>query len=89
MWTGYDQKRTMGPAGTGSDSALPIWIDIMKAWIGDRTEPPTFEAPGNIVFVSVDRGSGDPALDGTPGAITEVVHRRHAAGVGLPASSAT
>jgi penicillin-binding protein 1A len=71
VWTGFDQKRTMGPAGTGSDSALPIWIEIMKAWIGKRTEPPTFEAPGNIVFVQVDRGSGDPALEGTPGAITE------------------
>jgi penicillin-binding protein 1A len=70
VWTGYDQKRTMGPAGTGSDSALPIWIDVMKAWIGKR-EPPQFEAPGNIVFVTVDRGSGNPALDGTPGAITE------------------
>ncbi len=71
VWTGYDQKRTMGPAGTGSDQAVPIWMDVMKAWIGTRTEPPTFEAPGNIVFVSVDRGSGNAALDGTPGAITE------------------
>jgi penicillin-binding protein 1A len=71
VWTGFDQKRTMGPAGTGTDSALPIWMEIMKAWIGKRTEPPTFEAPGNIVFVQVDRGSGNPALEGTPGAITE------------------
>jgi penicillin-binding protein 1A len=74
VWTGYDQKRSMGPAGTGSESALPIWIDVMKAWIeksGKRTEPPQFEAPGNIVFVTVDRGSGNPALEGTPGAITE------------------
>ena len=71
VWTGFDQKRTMGPAGTGSDSALPIWIDIMKAWIGKRTEPPAFEPPGNIVFMQVERGSGNPALEDTPGAITE------------------
>ena len=71
VWTGFDQKRTMGPAGTGSESALPIWMDIMKAWIGTRSEPSVFDAPGNIVFVSVDRGSGNPALEGTPGAITE------------------
>jgi penicillin-binding protein 1A len=71
VWTGYDLKRTMGPAGTGSESALPIWIDVMKAWIATRTEPPTFEPPGNIVFVSVDRGSGSPVVEGTPGAITE------------------
>jgi penicillin-binding protein 1A len=71
VWTGFDQKRTMGPLGTGSDSALPIWIDIMKAWIGKRQEPPAFEPPGNIVFVQVERGSGNPAVEGTPGAITE------------------
>jgi penicillin-binding protein 1A len=71
VWVGYDQKRSMGRAGTGAESALPIWIDIMKAWIATRSEPPQFEAPGNIVFVSVDRGSGNPAVEGTPGAITE------------------
>jgi len=71
VWTGYDQKRTMGPGATGADAALPIWMEIMKAWIGTRKEPPTFEAPGNIVFVSVDRASGNPAVDGTPGAINE------------------
>jgi hypothetical protein len=43
----------------------------MKAWIATHTEPPTFEPPGNIVFVSVDRGSGSPVVEGTPGAITE------------------
>jgi len=71
VWTGYDQKRTMGPGATGADAALPIWMEIMKAWIGTRKEPPTFEAPGNIVFVSIDRASGNPAVDGTPGAINE------------------
>ncbi|HXW05056.1 MAG TPA: PBP1A family penicillin-binding protein [Vicinamibacterales bacterium] len=71
VWIGYDQKRTMGPAGTGSDTALPIWNEIMKAWIGDRTEPPTFEPPGNIVFAAVNRGTGDAVAEGTEGAITE------------------
>jgi penicillin-binding protein 1A len=71
VWVGYDQKRTMGPGGTGSDVAVPIWVDIMKAWIGTRSESPKFEAPGNIVFASVDRSSGEAALEGAPGAITE------------------
>jgi penicillin-binding protein 1A len=71
VWVGYDQKRSMGPAGTGSDSALPIWMDIMRAWIGNRATPPTFEAPGNIVFAAVDRSSGSAAVEGMPDAITE------------------
>jgi penicillin-binding protein 1A len=71
VWVGYDRKRSLGANGTGAGTALPIWIDIMKAWIGDRKEPPTFEAPGNIVFLPVDRASGQLEPDGTPGTITE------------------
>ena len=72
VWVGLDQKKPIGHNQTGAEAALPIWIDIMKAWIGDRTEPPAFDAPGNIVFVSVDKGSGNPAPPGTAGAISEV-----------------
>jgi penicillin-binding protein 1A len=71
VWVGLDQKKPIGRNQTGSDAALPIWMDVMKAWIGDRKEPPTFDPPGNIVFVSVEKGSGNPAVEGTPGAISE------------------
>ena len=71
VWVGMDQKKPIGRDQTGSEAALPIWIDIMKAWIGDRKEPPQFEAPGNIVFVLVDKGSGNPAVEGTAGTISE------------------
>jgi penicillin-binding protein 1A len=71
VWIGMDQKKPIGRNITGSEAALPVWIDIMKTWIGDRKDAPTFEAPGNIVFMSVDRGTGGAILDGTPGAITE------------------
>jgi penicillin-binding protein 1A len=70
VWIGLDQKKPIGHNATGSEIAVPIWLDVMKAWIGDRKEPPTFDAPGNIVFVSVDKG-GTSATDGTPGAISE------------------
>ena len=71
LWVGLDQKKPIGPNQTGSEAALPIWIDIMKGWIGDRTEPPKFEPPGNIVFVLVDKGSGGAVEEGAPGAISE------------------
>jgi membrane carboxypeptidase/penicillin-binding protein len=48
-----------------------VLIEIMKAWIGDRKDAPTFDAPGNIVFMAVDRATGNPTFEGTPGAITE------------------
>jgi penicillin-binding protein 1A len=70
VWIGLDQKKPIGRNMTGAEAALPIWMDVMKAWIGDRKEPPKFEPPGNIVFVSVDKG-GTATPEGTPGAISE------------------
>ncbi|HEY0872348.1 MAG TPA: PBP1A family penicillin-binding protein [Vicinamibacterales bacterium] len=71
VWIGLDQKKPIGQNITGSVAALPVWIDIMKAWIGDRKEAPTFDPPGNIVFMAVDRSTGHATFEGTPGAITE------------------
>jgi len=71
VWVGLDQKKPLGRNQTGAEAALPIWMDVMKAWIGDRKEPPTFDPPGNIVFVSIDKASGNLADPGTPGVISE------------------
>jgi penicillin-binding protein 1A len=71
VWVGLDQKKPIGHNMTGSEAALPIWMDVMKAWIGDRKDQPKFEPPGNIIFMSVDKGTGGAAVDGTPGAISE------------------
>ncbi|HET9568906.1 MAG TPA: PBP1A family penicillin-binding protein, partial [Vicinamibacterales bacterium] len=48
VWVGYDEKKPLGNGETGAQAALPIWMDVMRAYIdahGDRQEPPTFEAP--------------------------------------------
>src|SRR5690606_10664707 len=69
VWLGMDQKKPLGSNATGSEAALPIWMEIMKAWIGDRKEPPSFQAPGNIVFVTNDAGVPEAFISGTePGA---------------------
>src|SRR5688572_15999995 len=70
VWVGLDQKKTIGRNMTGAEAALPVWMEVMKAWIGDRTEPPKFDPPGNIVFVSVDN-AGNSTDAATPGAISE------------------
>ena len=48
VWVGYDEKKTMGDNEQGARVALPIWIDFMKAYIGNRQTPPGFIPPGNI-----------------------------------------
>jgi penicillin-binding protein 1A len=74
VWVGYDEKKALGPAETGSVAALPIWMDFMRRYIelrGDREAMPEFQAPGNIVFVAVDRTTGSPATSDVSSAITE------------------
>jgi penicillin-binding protein 1A len=71
VWIGHDQKKPIGPGFTGTEAALPIWIDFMKEYIGTRTDRPTFDPPGNIVFVLVDRSTGTPSDPSNPSAISE------------------
>jgi penicillin-binding protein 1A len=75
VWVGYDDKRkSLGTAEQGSFVALPIWMEVMRAYIdgrADKDEPPSFEAPGNIVFLPVDKSNGTVLAEDTPGAINE------------------
>ena len=74
VWTGLDEKKSLGRNQTGAVAALPIWIEFMKAYIANRADkdnPPQFHAPGNIVFLPVDKATGSVVASDTPGAITE------------------
>jgi penicillin-binding protein 1A len=71
VWVGYDEKKPIGGSSngeTGATAALPIWIDFMRAYIekrGDRENPPQFDAPGNIAFVTLDSGIREAFINGT------------------------
>jgi penicillin-binding protein 1A len=74
VWVGFDDKKPLGPSETGAQAALPAWMEFMKAYIdkrGDRQNPPAFQPPPNIVFVSVDRATGTPTEAGNPASIVE------------------
>ena len=75
VWLGHDEKKPLGPGETGTTAALPMWMDFMKAYLdlyADRANPPKFEPPGNIVFMPVDRRTGEPATADADGTVTEV-----------------
>jgi penicillin-binding protein 1A len=74
VWVGNDEKKSLGGDEQGAKAALPIWMEFMKGYIDgrpDKDTPPKFEAPGNIVFLAVDKASGSVMPPDTPGGITE------------------
>jgi penicillin-binding protein 1A len=74
VWVGNDEKKSMGNQEQGALAALPIWVDFMKAYIDgrpDKADPPMFEAPGNIVFLAVDKLNGAVLSSEAPGSINE------------------
>lgn len=77
VWLGHDEKKPLGPGETGTTAALPMWIDFMRGYLDlyhpDRTPEtrPRFESPGNIIFMPVDRHTGEPTLAGADGAVNE------------------
>ena len=74
VWTGLDEKKPIGRTETGAVAALPIWMEFMKDYIEaqpDKDNPPQFEAPGNIVFVPVNRVAGTATAGDAEGSINE------------------
>jgi penicillin-binding protein 1A len=74
VWIGFDEKKSLGGLEQGAVAALPIWTDFMKAYIDgrpDKDQPPAFSAPGNIVFLTVDKSNGTVLPPETPGGISE------------------
>src|SRR5439155_16474204 len=74
VWVGLDEKKSIGSQEQGALAALPIWMEFMRVYIDrrpDKNEPPRFEAPGNIVFLAVDKSNGTVLPAETPGSIQE------------------
>jgi len=74
VWVGLDEKKSMGSQEQGALAALPIWMEFMRAYIDgrpDKDDPPEFAAPGNIVFLAVNKANGAVLPSDTPGAVHE------------------
>ncbi|NOT24655.1 MAG: PBP1A family penicillin-binding protein [Acidobacteria bacterium] len=71
VWVGYDEKKPIGGSSngeTGATAALPIWMDFMRTYIdvrNDRKNPPSFDTPGNIAFVTLESGTTEAFINGT------------------------
>jgi penicillin-binding protein 1A len=57
VWVGFDSERTLGKGEVGGRSALPIWVDYMKA-AHEELPLTTFPVPEGIVFANIDADTG-------------------------------
>jgi len=88
VWVGLDEKKSIGRNETGAQAALPIWMSVMQAHIDAHVAEgprPTFEAPSNIVFVSVDPSTGAVRPEGIPGSRPEAFISGTQPGAGVAA----
>ncbi|RJP54723.1 MAG: PBP1A family penicillin-binding protein [Deltaproteobacteria bacterium] len=71
VWVGFDEgNRPLGENETGSQAALPIWIQFMKEALKNK-EILDFPVPEGIVFVNIDSKTGLPATPNSTGIIPE------------------
>lgn len=57
VWVGNDTKRPIGPGREGANTALPIWMEVMRA-ASEGLERKGFEMPVGVVMRSVDARTG-------------------------------
>jgi penicillin-binding protein 1B len=68
VWVGFDDNKPIGL--TGSQAAVPIWTEFMKAALAGRPDS-QFEPPEGISFLEIDRDTGKLATPYCPRTMTE------------------
>jgi penicillin-binding protein 1B len=63
VWVGFDDNQPVGLSG--SQAALPIWTQFMKAALAGKSSVP-FDVPAGIAFVDIDPLSGKLATPSCP-----------------------
>ncbi len=67
VWVGRDDFKPIGYNTTGGSTALPIWLDFMRATHPD-TPVRDFTPPADVIFVRANELSGEPAAAGSASA---------------------
>ena len=68
VWVGLDDNQPLGLSG--AQAALPIWTQFMKNAVAGRSSS-TFDPPGGVSFMEVDRDTGKIATPLCPRITTE------------------
>ncbi len=70
VWVGYDDNKPLGSGETGASTALPAWIQVMKAAHENKPRA-EFPRPPGVVTIAIDPKTGKRAAS-EEGALDEV-----------------
>ena len=65
-WIGFDQPKTLGKNETGSQAALPIWIQYMATALKGVPEQ-NYPMPENVIIRKIKSDTGTPANENEDG----------------------
>ncbi len=71
VWVGYDDNKPLGAGESGGQTALPAWIQLMKAAHENKPRA-EFPRPPGVVVVPIDPKTGKRARDGAEDVMDEV-----------------
>ncbi len=69
-WVGFDQPVSLGRGETGGRTALPVWIDFMRAALAGVPEKP-LPVPETMVRITINSETGKPTTPDDPEAMEE------------------
>lgn len=72
VWVGYDDNKPLGSGESGAQTALPAWIQVMKAAHENKPRA-EFPRPSGVVAVAIDAKSGKKAREGSEGELLDEV----------------
>jgi penicillin-binding protein 1A len=71
VWVGYDDNKPLGSGETGASTALPAWVQVMKAAHENKPRA-EFPRPPGVVTIAIDPKTGKRASTEQPDAVDEV-----------------
>lgn len=71
VWVGYDHRRSLGRREGGGRTALPIWVEVVRAATEGRPVV-QFPRPDGVEDAQIDPATGLLAYEGQEDAISEV-----------------
>jgi penicillin-binding protein 1A len=71
VWIGFDDGKPLGPGEQGAVTALPAWVEFMKA-AHDKKPPSEFPRPPGVTTVTIDAKTGKLPYSGDVDTLDEV-----------------